>query len=149
ARQRVPSLFFFSMGAGFLLLETQIVSRLALYFGTTWHVSGIVIGAILVALLAANAVVERQTEPWPRHWCMAGLLAGLLTAYIAPFGRLPGSASVVGSISAAVFAIPVFFAGLLFATEFRLTDSPSAALGANMLGAVIGGLLENLSLVIG
>jgi SAM-dependent methyltransferase len=35
ARQRVPSLFFFSMGAGFLLLETQVVSRLALYFGTT------------------------------------------------------------------------------------------------------------------
>jgi hypothetical protein len=44
ARQRVPSLFFFSMGAGFLLLETQIVSRLALYFGTTWQVNGIVIG---------------------------------------------------------------------------------------------------------
>src|SRR5262249_11270523 len=32
ARTRVPSLFFFSMGAGFLLLETQVVSRLALYF---------------------------------------------------------------------------------------------------------------------
>jgi len=36
ARSRVPSLFFFGMGAGFLLLETQVVSRLALYFGTTW-----------------------------------------------------------------------------------------------------------------
>jgi hypothetical protein len=42
----------------------------------------------------------------------------------------------------------VFFAGLLFATEFQRTESPSAALGANMLGAVVGGLLENLSLVI-
>jgi hypothetical protein len=29
ARSRVPSLFFFGMGAGFLLLETQVVSRLA------------------------------------------------------------------------------------------------------------------------
>jgi hypothetical protein len=37
----------------------------------------------------------------------------------------------------------------LFASEFRSTDSPAAALGANMLGAVVGGLLENLSLVIG
>jgi spermidine synthase len=149
AHQRVPSLFFFSMGAGFLLLETQVVSRLALYFGTTWQVNGIFIGAILVALLIANTIVEQQTKPWPRHWCLAGLLAGLLVAYIFPFHRLPGSAALVGWVAAAVFTVPVFFAGLLFASEFRVTDSPSAALGANMLGAVIGGLLENLSLVIG
>jgi hypothetical protein len=38
---------------------------------------------------------------------------------------------------------------LLFATEFRAADSPGAALGANMLGAVVGGLLENLSLIVG
>ena len=149
ARQRVPSLFFFSMGAGFLLLETQIVSRLALYFGTTWQVNGIVIGAILVALLVANTVVERQTKPWPRHWYLAGLLAGLLVTYILPFHRLPGSPTFVGWVAAGVFSVPVFFAGLLFASEFRVTDSPSAALGTNMLGAVVGGLLENLSLVIG
>ena len=149
ARQRVPSLFFFSMGAGFLLLETQVVSRLALYFGTTWQVNGIVIGSVLVALLIANTIVERQTKPWPRNWMLTGLVAGLLVSYIFPFDRLPGSATLVGWVAAAVFTIPVFFAGLLFASEFRLTDSPSAALGTNMLGAVAGGLLENLSLVIG
>jgi spermidine synthase len=149
ARQRVPSLFFFSMGAGFLLLETQVVSRLALYFGTTWQVNGIVIGAILVALLIANTIVERQTNPLGSHWCLIGLLAGLLVSYIFPFDRLPGSATLVGWVAAVVFTIPVFFAGLLFANEFRITDSPSAALGTNMLGAVIGGLLENLSLIIG
>jgi hypothetical protein len=149
ARERVPSLFFFSVGAGFLLLETQVVSRLALFFGTTWQVNGIVIGAILVALLAANAVIERQATSRPRGWYLGGLVAGLLLAYVFPFGRVPGSAGVVGWVAAVVFTIPIFFAGLLFASEFRLTDSPSAALGANMLGAVIGGLLENLSLVIG
>jgi hypothetical protein len=37
----------------------------------------------------------------------------------------------------------------LFASEFRSADSPAAALGANMLGAVVGGLLENLSLITG
>ena len=81
-RQRVPSLFFFSMGAGFLLLETQIVSCLALYFGPTWQVNGIVIGAILVALLVANTIVERQAKPWPRHWYLAGLEAGLLVTIL-------------------------------------------------------------------
>jgi hypothetical protein len=38
---------------------------------------------------------------------------------------------------------------LLFAREFRSTPSPSAALAANVLGAVVGGLMENLSLVLG
>jgi spermidine synthase len=149
ARTRVPSLFFFSMGAGFLLLETQVVSRLALYFGTTWQVNGIVISAILSALLLANYVIEKQRAPWPRVWTVAGLLAGIAFAYLVPFGRIPGSATWVGTIAAAVFSIPIFFAGMLFASEFRTTESPSAALAANMLGAVVGGLLENLSLITG
>ena len=151
ARTRVPSLFFFSMGAGFLLLETQVVSRLALYFGTTWQVNGIVIAAILSALLLANFVIERQKQrpAWPRSWTLIGILGGIACAYFVPFNRIPGSAPLVGSFAAVVFAIPVFFAGLLFASEFRSADSPAAALGANMLGAVVGGLLENLSLIIG
>jgi spermidine synthase len=149
ARAQVPSLFFFSMGAGFLLLEAQVISRLALYFGTTWQVNGIVIGAILTALLLANFVVEKQAKSWPAGWYLAGLLAGIVVAYGIPFARIPGSAAFVGTIAACIMALPVFFAGLLFATEFRATKSPSAALGANMLGAVIGGLLENCSLVTG
>jgi MFS family permease len=149
ARTRIPSLFFFSMGAGFLLLETQVVSRLALYFGTTWQVNGIVIAAILSALLLANFVIEKIRRPWPRAWTLAGILAGIAGAYFVPFPRLPGSAALVGTIAAIMFAIPVFFAGLLFAAEFRGAESPAAALGANMLGAVVGGLLENLSLIVG
>jgi spermidine synthase len=149
ARSRVPSLFFFSMGAGFLLLETQVVSRLALYFGTTWQVNGIVIAAILAALLIANYVTEKRRNPWPRSWTLALLLLGIAFAYFFPFSRIPLAAAWVGLIAAAVFAVPIFFAGLLFASEFRAADSPAAALGANMLGAVVGGLLENLSLIVG
>jgi len=149
ARSRVPSLFFFSMGAGFLLLETQVVSRLALYFGTTWQVNGIVIAAILAALLVANFVTEKLHQPLPRSWTLALLLAGIIFAYVFPFHRIPGAAAAVGTLAAFIFAIPVFFAGLLFAAEFRLAESPAAALGANMLGAVVGGLLENTSLVFG
>jgi spermidine synthase len=148
-RRRAPSLFFFSMGAGFLLLETQVISRLALYFGTTWQVNGFVIGAILAALLLANTVVEKLKPRSGRGWMLAGILGGILLAYFLPFSRIPGSATFVGGVAAAIFAVPVFFAGILFATEFQASESPSAALGANMLGAVVGGLLENLSLVVG
>jgi hypothetical protein len=38
---------------------------------------------------------------------------------------------------------------MLFAIEFRAAESKSAALGANLLGAVAGGLMENLSLLFG
>jgi hypothetical protein len=149
ARQHVPSLFFFGMGAGFLLLETQIISRLALYFGTTWQINGIVIGAILTTLLLANTVVEKQRKPWPTWLTVGGLIAGLVIAYAIPFSRIPGTAVFVGWLAASIFVLPVFFAGILFATQFRQAVSPSAALGANMLGAVVGGLLESLSLVLG
>jgi hypothetical protein len=149
ARQQIPSLFFFGMGAGFLLLETQIISRLALYFGTTWQVNGVVIGAILTALLLANTIIEKQAKPWPSWLTVGGLIGGIAIAYAIPFSRIPGSAGLVGWIAAAVFSVPVFFAGVLFATQFRRVTSPGAALGANMLGAVVGGLLENLSLLIG
>ena len=146
--RRWPSLFFFSMGAGFLLLETQIISRLALFFGTVWQVNGIVICSLLLALLLANVLVERTRRDWPRSWLLAALLLGLGVAYWFPFQRI-SDPTVAGLVAVGVFSVPVIFAGILFSTEFRLAESPSAALGANILGAVAGGLLENLSLLFG
>jgi len=149
ARQQPPSLFFFSMGAGFMLLETQVISRLALYFGTTWQVNGVVISILLTALLVANKVVGYFPKSLSRDWIVVPLLAGLLVAYGLPFARVPGEPALVGAMVAIVFAVPVVFAGLLFSLEFREESSPGAALGANVLGAVVGGLLENLSLLLG
>lgn len=152
ARTRVPSPFFLGMGAAFLLLETQTISRLALYFGTTWQVNGIVIAAMLTTILVANFLVERwglDGSASVDRWILTALLASLAAAYLIPFHRIPWSTREVGLLVALVFAVPVFFAALLFARKFRITESPSAALGANMLGAVVGGLLENASLVLG
>jgi SAM-dependent methyltransferase len=146
---RKPELFFFCMGAGFLLLETQVISRLALFFGTTWQVNGIVISAMLAALLLANAIVELSRRPVSPAWNVAALLAGLALAFLFPFERVGGSPAIVGTVAVAVFSIPVVFAGILFASQFRSVESQSAALGANLLGAVAGGLMENLSLVFG
>jgi hypothetical protein len=146
---RRPSLFFFCMGAGFLLLETQVISRLALFFGTTWQVNGIVISAMLAALLVANAIVERSRKLPSPAWNLLALLAGLALAFWFPFQRIGGSAAVVGTVAVAVFSVPVVFAGILFSSQFRAVKSQSAALGANLLGAIAGGLMENLSLVFG
>jgi spermidine synthase len=148
-RPRKSSLFYFCMGAGFLLLETQVISRLALFFGTTWQVNGVVISAMLVALLLANAVVERSSTPLSPVWNFGALLAGLAVAFWFPFERIAAFPAIVGTVAVIVFSVPVVFAGILFASQFRNVESQSAALGANLLGAVAGGLMENFSLVFG
>jgi spermidine synthase len=149
ARRQAPSLFYFAMGAGFMLLETQAISRLALYFGTTWQVNGIVISVLLTALLAANLVAERVPRSLPKFWIVLPLLVGLGVVYLFPFDRMQGAPAMVGMLAAGIFFVPVVFAGLLFSLEFREESSPATALGANVLGAVVGGLLENLSLILG
>jgi hypothetical protein len=107
-----------------------------------------VISALLIALLTANVVVERM-QARPRFWVLALLLAALAFAYWFPFDRISAPSATVGIIAILVFSLPVCFAGILFASEFKLATSPSAALMANILGAVAGGLLESLSLIFG
>jgi hypothetical protein len=43
----------------------------------------------------------------------------------------------------------VFFAGVIFSSELRSRADVVAALGCNLCGAVLGGLLENLSMLVG
>jgi hypothetical protein len=47
------------------------------------------------------------------------------------------------------FALPLFFAALIFASAVRGRANLAPALASNMVGSVLGGLLENLSRVTG
>jgi len=44
---------------------------------------------------------------------------------------------------------PVFCAGVIFATLFKRAEQPERALAYNTAGAILGGLAENVSLLIG
>jgi hypothetical protein len=46
-------------------------------------------------------------------------------------------------------SLPLFFAGIIFATHFKAVREPSIALGANLVGAMAGGLLEYSTLAVG
>jgi hypothetical protein len=46
-------------------------------------------------------------------------------------------------------ALPIGLAGIIFSTVFARSSNPSAALGSNLLGAVVGGCLEFLSMATG
>jgi hypothetical protein len=131
-----------------LLLETQMISRLALYFGTTWLVNCIALSAILLVLVAANFVVTRRKSGSLGVFYVL-LLGSLLANYAFPWGRLPYQAPVIGALLSAAYSVSVFCAGVIFADSFRQCVGKSSAFGANIVGAVLGGLAQNLSFVFG
>jgi hypothetical protein len=53
------------------------------------------------------------------------------------------------AVSGLRVAGPIFFSGIIFARWFARTENSSAALGANLMGAVVGGLSEYSSLALG
>jgi uncharacterized membrane protein len=44
---------------------------------------------------------------------------------------------------------PIFFANLIFAERFKTVGASTVAFGANLLGALVGGLLEYSALLVG
>jgi hypothetical protein len=139
----------FLLGAAFLLLETRAVTQLSLLFGSTWVVNTSVFSGVLVMVLAANALAMRLKSD-PVMLCYGLLAVSLLGLWFLPTRLLVDlpimARGVVGGLA---FAIPIFFAGIIFSSELGRRTDAAAALGSNLCGAVVGGLLENLSMVIG
>jgi spermidine synthase len=139
-------MFFFGMA--FLLLETRSITELNLLWGATWLTSAVVFGAILLMVLLGTIVTQLKPIPW---WAsIGGLFASLLAAYwipiqpllaLEPAARLGASMLIVGA--------PIFFASTSFALCFKERADPGIAFGWNLLGAVTGGLVEFLSMILG
>ncbi|MBM2811040.1 MAG: speE 2 [Chloroflexi bacterium] len=139
----------FFLGAGFMLVETKAVVQMALLFGSTWFVNSVVFFWILVMILLANLFVLRvkPKKLWPYYF---GLFVALGLNVAIPLDLFLGTdrwLQVAGS-SLLVFA-PILFAGVIFAIAFSRSDEPDWAFGANIAGAMVGGLSENVSMVLG
>jgi spermidine synthase len=139
----------FFLGAGFMLVETKAVVTMALLFGSTWVVNSVVFLAILIMILLANlwTLRSRPARLWPYY---AGLLITLTLNTIVPLDFFLGmnrSIQVLGSCLL-VFA-PILFAGVIFAASFKRTTEPDRAFGVNIAGAMMGGLAEYSSMLLG
>ncbi len=151
-KQRVGSrsngrMFF--LGAGFMLLETKGVVHMALLFGSTWTVNSVVFFAILVMILIAN-LFTMAIEPqklWPYYLLLLASLVVNGMVEMDWFLGLPNEWRVLASVR--VVFLPVFFAGVIFATSFRDSKNPDVDFGSNVAGIILGGLSEQLSLIIG
>jgi len=139
-------LHLFFLGAGFMLLETKGVTELSLLFGSTWIVNAVVIAAFLtMGLLANSFIMFRPVSRGVAYAILFVILAAGTFVPISLFAALSPTAKVLASATLA--ALPVFFSGLIFSRSFRDVAQPAQGLGINLLGAVVGGILENLVMI--
>ena len=144
-RIRLP---YFFLGAAFFLLETSNVIRMSLLYGSTWWVNTVVFAGILALVLLSNLTAHFWQVPL--GVCLAALSAGIVLAAATPSERLLGlPASPRAVVAVALFLGPVYFGGLVFARLISRETRLFEAYGSNVLGAVLGGAAEYLSLLFG
>jgi SAM-dependent methyltransferase len=140
---------FFFLGAGFMLLETKSIIQFALLWGSTWVVASLTITAVLVMALVANWTVAHVEIRRPRV-VGAALLALLALNYVVPIGTIAfGSRAVESVVYSLLVFSPIFCAGLLFGSSIKRSEDVTIDYGANLLGAMVGGVAEYLSLLMG
>src|SRR5262249_50207810 len=109
---------FFFLGAAFMLLEVQNVSKAAVVLGNTWQVNaGIISGIVLVILLANAGGAGFPNLPMvPVYGGLVLSCLGLYFVDLAQFGFLPYpvKAVVVGGLT----SLPMLFSGIVFIRSF-------------------------------
>jgi len=138
----------FLLGAGFLLLETASVTEMTLVWGVTWLTNAVVFGTILLMALLGTLLQRRSPLAWQAS--ILGLAVALLAGYAVPTGALATSSIAMRlALSVLFVGAPIFFAATLFASAFAERAEADLAFGWNLLGAVAGGLLEFLTMLVG
>ena len=140
---------FALLGAAFLLLEVQNISKASVVLGNTWLVNAVVISGILCMILLANVIWTRFPGISP-VLVGSGLLGSCFSLYmidLSTFAFLPYTlkAVIVGGLT----TVPLMFSGIIFARSFAATESRHRALGANLLGSIVGGMLQSLTFIVG
>jgi hypothetical protein len=137
------------MGAAFLLLETKNIVQFALLFGTTWFVNSLVFAGVLVAVYLAVETARRVRLPRPAV-LYGVLIASLVLAWLVPQESLLALPIIARFFAGSALAFaPVFLANLVFAQRFSDVQNSGTAFAVNLLGAMVGGALEYLSLITG
>jgi hypothetical protein len=108
-----------------------------------------VITGILGLILLANLVAASFPNlPMPAVYALLVLSSfGLYGLQVSQYSGSSLAMRVL--LMAVVTSLPIFFAGLVFIRSFARVEHRDAALGANLFGALIGGLLQAFSFILG
>src|SRR5205823_772872 len=139
----------FFLGVAFALLEVKSLTTFALLFGSTWMVNSLVFFAILSSVLLA--VLLNARFKIRRIGIFYALLFGmLLLNFLLPPEALLFDNPALRYLSASFLAFaPVFLANVIFSNSFRDSETADVAFASNLLGIMVGGMLEYLSMLIG
>ena len=139
----------FFLGVAFALLEVKALTTFALLFGSTWNVNSLVFFAILTSVLIAVLVNARFT--FRRIWIFYVLLFGMLVLnlVVRPEALLLQNAVARYVIASGLIFAPVFLANVIFSNSFRETELADVAFASNLLGIMVGGMLEYFSMLVG
>jgi hypothetical protein len=145
-----PSLLpFFFLGAGFMLVETKAITELGLLFGNTWQVVGITITGVLIMAFAANVLVAKMRFK-KVHVPYALLLLAIAAGYLLAIGGGVGHTGLGAKLfMIAALTCPLLFSGLIFSTLLADAEDIASVLAYNLMGAMLGGLLEYNSMQFG
>jgi len=140
---------FFFLGAAFLLLEVQNISKASVALGNTWQVNAVIITGVLGMALLANWIAYKfpKLPLTPVYILLVGTCLGLYFVDLAQFAFLPYTykALIVGGLT----SLPMLFSGIVFIRSFAVTKDKSNALGANLIGALLGALLQSVTFITG
>jgi hypothetical protein len=139
----------FFLGVAFALLEVKALTTFALLFGSTWTVNSLVFFAILSSVLLAVLVNARFR--FRRIWIFYALLFGMLVLnlLLRPETLLLENVVVRYVVASFLTFAPVFLANVIFSNSFRDSELADVAFASNLLGIMVGGMLEYLSMLIG
>jgi hypothetical protein len=139
----------FFLGVAFALLEVRALTTFALLFGSTWMVNSLVFFAILAGVLLAVLVNARFKIR--NIGIFYALLFGILVLnlFVRPDSVLFDDPTLRYLAASFLAFAPVFLANVIFSNSFRDTEAADEAFASNLLGIMVGGMLEYFSMVIG
>ncbi len=140
---------FFFLGAAFLLLEVQNISKASVVLGNTWETNAAIVSGVLIMALLANSIAYRfpRLRSEVAYIALVGICLALYFADLTQFAFLPYTvrAIVVGGLT----TLPMLFSGIIFVRSFAGASRKDEALGANIIGSLVGALLQTVTFVVG
>ena len=140
---------FFFLGAAFMLLEVQNISKAAVVLGNTWSVNAVIISGILAMVLLSNLIVARwpRVPSWPVYMGLCAALLGDLRSQSLTVRVSALCQQGVARRRPDQPADALQRHHLHPVVHSRRAQGPGA--GANLIGALVGGLLQSVTFVTG
>jgi len=139
----------FFLGVGFMLMETKGITELAKIYGSTWVVVSIVIISVLFMAYIANLLVIKKFKISNNQIYFFLLLSILVSLGITFVNYYNYPTYLLKIFVPIILTLPVLFSGLAFSRELIKSGSTANTLSCNILGALVGGLLEYNSMYFG